>query len=84
MYRETIRDALKMPRLKKNKIFYKENLVLGDRLNPKNKEFTPEKGKRCKLLNKKIQLKQPWGLNLLAMMPTTSQRHQACEFLSAI
>ena len=47
--------------------------MLGARLNPKNKEFTPKKGKRCKLLNKKIQLKQPWGLNLLAMMPTTSQ-----------
>ena len=47
--------------------------MLGARLNPKNKEFTLKKGKRCKLLNKKIQLKQPWGLNLLAMMPTTSQ-----------
>ena len=58
--------------------------MLGARLNPKNKEFTLEKGKRRKLLNKKIQLKQTWGLNLLAMMPTTSQRHQACEFLSAI
>ena len=31
MYREIIRDALKMPRFKKNKIFYKENLVLGAR-----------------------------------------------------
>ena len=34
----------------------------------KYKEFTLEKGKRGKLLKKKIQLKQPWGLNLLAKM----------------
>ena len=49
------------------------------------KEFTLEKGKRSKLLQKENtikNLKQPWGLNLLAMMAYCQP--EACEFLSAI
>ena len=43
-------------------------MIFAQTKSKKYKEFTLEKGKRSKLLKKKIQLKQPWGLNLLAMM----------------